>query len=170
LEKYPQKEVVLTTYKILKEKAFNEISNIDWGEWAVQMIEEGYDSISLFELAGIQKPYLQFELFDLTNKVLKDLQFDFDNKEKALDDYIYYLIKTNINNQEKYCEVLRELKIIYDQSNDNKTYLDFALYYWAKDDLIHFTETHYCIGANRNNIDDLIGAYFKIYLSSQRNK
>lgn len=55
---------VLSTYKILKAKAFNEDIDESWVDWAFEMMEAGYQSDNLYMLAGVTKPYNQFELHD----------------------------------------------------------------------------------------------------------
>jgi hypothetical protein len=50
------KKPVLSTYKILKDKAFNADINESWVNWAIEMMEEGFESINLYELAGTTRP------------------------------------------------------------------------------------------------------------------
>ena len=64
---------VLSTYKILKGKAFNEDIDETWIDWAIEMMEAGYESDNLYMLAGETKPFRQFELQELTRKILEDL-------------------------------------------------------------------------------------------------
>ena len=77
------KEPVLSTYRILKEKACNADINESWAEWAIEMMQVGYEAISLYQLAGISKPFNQFELQDLTKEVLEDLKLDYSDKRKT---------------------------------------------------------------------------------------
>ena len=107
--KYP----VLSTYKILKEKAFNSDINESWIEWGNEMMEAGYESVNLYELAGTTRPYNQFELQDLTNKIFKDLNLDYSDKANTLKNYVYFLLNSNIDKPEKYYKVLREFRDIY---------------------------------------------------------
>ena len=79
---------VLSTYKILKEKAFNSDIDESWVDWAIEMMEAGYEADSLYQLAGTLKPYNQFELQALTTLVLKDLQLDYSDKKKVLKNYV----------------------------------------------------------------------------------
>ena len=62
-------KLVISTYKILKEKDFNSDINKSWIDWAIEMMEAGFETDSLYQLAGISKPYNQFELQELTSKV-----------------------------------------------------------------------------------------------------
>ena len=159
------KEPVFSTYKILKEKISN--SDIDeiWINWAIEMIQAGYETDSLYQLVGISKPYNQFELQDLTNKVLKDLQLDYSNKRIILRNYIYFLVKSNIGTPKNYYKVLKELKDIFYELEEDIEYENFISLYWAKDDLDYSDDQHYWEGANKHNIDKIIEQQFKLYIT-----
>ena len=154
-------EPVLSTYKILKEKAFNYDIGESWVDWAIEMIEAGYEADSLYQLAGTLKPYNQFELQALTTQVLKDLQLDNSDKRKALKNYVYFLISSNVDRPENYLKVLREFRDIYYELDMDSEYQDLALLYWAKDDLLYADYQHYWDGANRENIDTIIKDKFE---------
>lgn len=157
------REPVLSTYKILKEKAFNSDIDESWVDWAIEMMETGYESDSLYQLAGTLKPYNQFELQVLTTQVLKDLQLDFSDKRKALKNYVYYLITSNLDKPENYYRVLGALRDIYYELDMDVEYQDLALLYWAKDDLLYADFQHYWEGANRQNIDAIIKEQFELF-------
>jgi len=158
------KKPVLSTYKILKEKACNADIDESWADWAIEMMQLGYEAESLYQLAGISKPFNQFELQDLTNKVLNDLQLDYSDKQKTIKKYIYFLLKSNLENTDKYYEVLKEFRDIYYELDLESEFQDLALLYWAKDDLIYDENQHYWDGANRTNIDKIIREQFEIYI------
>lgn len=164
------KQQVLTTYKILKEKACNADIDDSWTEWALEMIEAGYEADSLYQLAGISKPYNQFELRDLTNKVLNDLNLDYSDKRKTIKNYAYFLIKSNIENPKKYYNVLTEFRDIYYEFDMDREYQNFVLLYWAKDDLISEEVQWYWEGANKNNIDKIIEDQFKLFITKFENE
>jgi hypothetical protein len=157
------REPVLSTYKILKAKAFNSDIDESWVDWAIEMMEAGYESDSLYQLAGTLKPYTQFELQMLTTQVLKDLQLDFSDKRKALKNYVYYLITSNLDKPGNYYRVLGELRDIYYELDMDVEYQDLALLYWAKDDLLYADYQHYWEGANRQNIDAIIKEQFELF-------
>ncbi len=156
------KEPVLSTYKILKEKAFQSDINESWIDWAIEMMEAGYESINLYELAGTTRPYNQFELQDLTTKIFKDLNLDYSDKTKALKNYVYFLITSNLDKPENYYRTLREFRDIYYELNMDSEYQDLALLYWAKDDLLYADYQHYWEGANKENIDAIIKEQFEL--------
>lgn len=164
------KEPVLSTYKILKEKACNADIDESWSDWAIEMMQAGYEAVTLYQLAGISKPFNQFVLQDLTNKVLKDLELDYSDKRKTLENYVYFLIKSNLDNSERYYEILKEfIDIYYELDMDNK-FQNLALLFWAKDDLIYDEYQHYWDGADRTNIDKIIKEQFEIYIKQIENE
>ncbi len=158
------KKPVLSTYKILKERAFNSDVNESWIDWAIEMMEAGYESVNLYELAGTTRPYNQFELQELTNKVFKDLNLEYSDKTKILKNHVYFLLTSSIDKPEKYNKVLREFRDIYYELDADTEFQDLALLYWAKDDLIYSEFQHYWDGADRTNIDQIIREQFGLYI------
>ena len=156
---------VLSTYKILKEKACNADIDESWVDWAIEMMQAGYEADSLFHLAGISKPFNQFELQDLTSKVLRDLQLDYSDKRKSVTNYVYFLIKSNLNDTDKYYNVLKEFRDIYYELDMDSELQNLALLYWAKDDLLYDDYQHYWDGADKTNIDKIIKEQFELYIN-----
>jgi hypothetical protein len=156
---------VLSTYKILKAKAFNENIDETWIDWALEMMEAGYQSDNLYMLAGETKPFNQFELHELTRKVLEDLGFSYADKDAVLRNYIYYLISTSVDRPETYLKTLRELKNICQDLDLDTAYMDFYLLYYAKEDLTADEVQWYWDGANRENIDEIIQERFRKWMT-----
>lgn len=157
------KEPVLSTYKILKEKAFNADINDSWIDWAIEMMEAGYESINLYELAGITRPYNQFHLQDLTAKIFKEFNLDYSDKTQTIKNYVYFLLTSNIDKPETYEKVLRDFTDNYYELHMDSEYQDLALLYWAKVDLLYADYQHYWDGANRENIDAIIKEQFELF-------
>lgn len=155
---------VLSTYKILKATAFNENIDESWVDWALEMMEAGYESDNLYMLAGMTKPFNQFELHELTRKVLEELGFSYANKDTVLKNYVYYLISNSIDHSETYYKTLRELKNICQDLDLDSAYMDFYLLYYAKDGLTVEEVQWYWDGANRQNIDQIIKDYFRKWM------
>ena len=78
---------VISTYRVLMKKAFNEDIDESWVEWALEMMEAGYESDNLYILAGLSKPYNHFELQELTDKVFADLNLDTSGKLLTISNY-----------------------------------------------------------------------------------
>ena len=154
------KKPVLSTFKILMEKSFNSDIDETWINWAMEMMEAGFENENLYVLAGISKPYNQFELQDLTTKVLTELNLEFSNQKLVIKNYVYYLISNSIYKIETYLETLRELKDICIGLNMEDEYMNFYLLYFAKDDLIEQEDQYYWDNATRENIDQIITENF----------
>ena len=155
---------VLSTYRILKAKSLNESVDEYWIDWAIAMVEAGYESNHLYELAGETKPYNQFHLQDLTTKVFKDLGLDYSDRDTVIRNYVYYLIMSSVSLPETYYRVLRELRNICLDLDYDSRYMDFYCLYYAKDDLLVDEYQYYWAGANRENIDQIITEKFTAWL------
>lgn len=155
---------VISTYRILMKKAFNEDIDESWIEWALEMMGVGYESDNLYILAGITKPYNQFELQELTNKVIAELKLDTNDKSLTIRNYVYYILSTTINEPNKYLSTLREVKDICIELDMESEYMDFYLLYFAKDDLNDSENQWYWDCADRNNIDAIIKEKFQEYI------
>jgi hypothetical protein len=151
---------VFSTYKILMNKAFNQDIDESWIDWAMEMVEAGFESDNLYILAGMTKPFNQFELQELTNNVLRDLHLDYNDKDTVIRNYAYFIIKSSIDNPDSYLTTLQELKDICINLNMEKKYMDFYLLYFAKDDLIESENQWYWQGATRENINGIIKNQF----------
>jgi hypothetical protein len=81
----------------LFEKALNCDIDSYWIDWAIEMMEAGFESKHPNILAGMTQPFNQFELHDLTDKVLFELNLDYSNKYATIRNYVFYLIKVSQN-------------------------------------------------------------------------
>jgi len=156
---------VLSTYRTLLAKAFNEDINESWVDWAIGMIEAGYESEHLYILAGQNKPNNQFKLQDLASRVLQELELDHDNKATVINNYVSYLISKSVGHPETYHRTLDELNDIYYGLDMDSQYKDFHLLYFAKDALITDEVQWYWDDANRENIDKIIDEKFHKWLN-----
>jgi hypothetical protein len=157
------KEVV-STYKVLMKKAFNDDIDECWVEWALEMMEAGYESDNLYILAGISKPYNQFELQELTDQVIADLNLKTSDKSLMIINYVYYILSTTINEPNKYLSTLRKVKDICIGLDMESEYMDFYLLYFAKYDLNESENQWYWDSADKNNIDEIIKRKFQEYI------
>lgn len=157
---------VLSTYRVLKSKALNENVDESWIDWAIAMMEAGYESDNLYMLAGETKPYNQFQLQVLTTKVFQDLGLDYSDRDLVILNYAYYLVSVSVNHPETYYRTLRELCRICQDLDLDSRYMDFYLLYYAKDDLLVGENQYYWDGANRQNIDQIITKYFSNWLNN----
>ena len=153
-------QVIPSTYKFLALKFFNGSVDERWSDWAVDMMQVGFDTESLPMLALLEKPYNQFELKELTDKIFDELGLDYTDKDFVITRYVHYMLDEAIAGRWKLINVLRELRNLYYELDDGWLF-DFYLLYFAKEDLTGYGFTTYWNGATQANIDDIIISEFK---------
>ena len=151
---------VESTYEILAWKYLNKSVDEKWSDWAVEMMMAGYETEHLIELAGIEKPFNQFELHELIEKVFLELNLDYKNQDKIVTNYVTFLAKGVLNGSRDMLKTLRDLKDLYIALDyDSKLYGFYSLYF-AREDLNHDTVQWYWKGADRTNIDKICTDFF----------
>lgn len=155
-----------STYEIIAWKHLDQSVDEKWSNWAVDMMMVGYETEHLIELAGIKKPYNQFELKELTDKVFEELNLDYTNQDKVVIDYVRYLAMEVLNENRELLKTLREIKdLCISLDYDSKIY-DFYSLYFAKEDLNYDTVQWYWDGADRSNIDKICIDYLKKWINA----
>jgi hypothetical protein len=149
-----------STAEIVALKALNRNVDEKWVDWAVDMLVAGFDTEHLVILAGESKPYNQFQLQNLTDKVFNEMHLDYSDKDKAIKNYACYLIDKVLNNDIEILKVLNILKDICIELDYEKYLFDFYLLYFTKVDLSYSENQYYWNGATRENIDSIIIDYF----------
>ena len=151
---------VKKTLEILGLKALNREINRTWVDWAIDMLLAGYDTEYLTILAGENEPFNQFQMQDIADKVLMELQLDYSNKEQTIKNYACYLIEKSLEGETDNFIVLNELKDICIELDYEKYLYEFYLLYFAKYDLLYSENQWYWDGATKENIDNIINDYF----------
>jgi hypothetical protein len=151
---------VKTTAEILAFKALNRDIDKAWVDWAVDMLMAGYDTEHLIILAGESEPFNQFQMQELADKVLTELQLDYSDKDHAIKKYACYLIDKSLDGELDNFKVLDILKDICIELDYEKYLYDFYSLYFAKDDLSYSENQWYWDGATRENIEKIIADYF----------
>ena len=118
------------TYKIV---AFAEIQQVDTNEsidWAIEMMELGYESASLHMLAGFTKPTNYFEVIAYVKDTLDELRIEMKSGDDAILSYACYyvhqiakgqIVRENLTELYKFCQMRDYEDLVY----------DFYLLYWA---------------------------------------
>lgn len=153
-----------STAEILAFKMLGRSIDKKWIDWAYDMLEAGFETENLVMLAGEIEPFNQFELQSLAEKVLKELHLTWDDSELVYKNYVCYLVSEALQGKLKGVYVLDIVKNIYLEKDCEPSLEDFAMLYWAYDDLIHSENQEYWDGATRENIDEIVKAYFEEWL------
>ena len=152
--------IVKSTSEILAFKVLNRNVNNVWINWAVEMLMEGYSSENLLYLAGENEQTNQFELQKIADRTLKELELDYSDHDKVVENYICFLLDEAISERRNYKSVLKNLKDLCIELDYESSLYDFYSLYFAKEDLEYSTHQWYWENANRENIDQIIKDYF----------
>ncbi len=148
-------KVIESTYEILAWKYLNYGVNEKWSDWATEMMIAGFETDSLVKLAIMEKPYNQFELHQLVEKIFIELNLDYKNSTKIMNDYVTYLAKQVVGGKRDLTKTLRDLKDLHNELDNQINIYDFYCLYFAKEDLNYDVVQWYWEGATRENIDKI---------------
>lgn len=155
---------VPSTYEIIAWKFFNRSVDEKWAEWAVEMMMAGFETESLPMLALLERPYNQFELKELTDRILDELGLSNQSKDTVVYNYASYLVCLGIGGERDISSVLSSLKAMYYALDSDSDLLNFYLLSYAKEDLAFSEVQYYWDGADRSNIDEVIVNEFREWL------
>lgn len=151
------KQISNLTYKIV---AFTEIQQIDINDsidWALEMINLGFESPTLFMLASIKKPANYFEAIEYVKDAIQELGFEMKNGDNATLSYASYYIhlianghfvRDNLTKLYQFCQIRDYESLVF----------EFYLLYWAWDDLDYEENAYspYWEEATPSNIQQII--------------
>jgi hypothetical protein len=128
-------------------------------DWAIEMMELGYETPSLLMLSSFSKSekyYTSyFEIIEYLNDSIKELGLELKVKEDAVLSFSSYYIKRIAEKN----SVRENLKVVYKlHLNDfDKSISDFCLLYWAWQDIDYGLEQNgYWQGVNTANIEETV--------------
>jgi len=151
---------VKSTAEVLAFKVLNRDVDKVWVDWAFDMLMAGFDTEHLRILAGENEPFNQFQMQELADKVLAELQLDYSDKDQTIKNYACYLIDKSLDGELDNFKVLKILKDICTELDFEPYLYDFFSLYFAKDDLLHSDNQWYWDGATKDNIEQIITNYF----------
>lgn len=147
---------VKSTYKVLANKVFQQDSAEEWIDWAIAMIEAGFESTHLFILAGLSPRLNRFEFDEIVNKTLQEHSLDKATNEDLVNDYVYYLIGEALAGNLPTKTVLDKLRSVCRYKNYDDGLLPFYLLAYAKEELEELGVQFYWKDADKSNIDSII--------------
>ena len=160
------KEVSNLTNKILAYKELEDFKMDNSIDWAVEMLQLGYETPSLLILAGISKPTNFFESEKYLIDTINELNLKIPERKEAIFLYCKDII-TQIAARENIRKNLYQLYKIAQTINDDKRIFDFYLLYWAWGDFDYGQEySHYWEDATSSNIEQVIVDHAQKWLTS----
>lgn len=125
------------------------------------MMQAGFETETLPMLSLLDKPFNQFELKELTDRILDELGLNYKDKEVVVRNYTTYLVDLGIKGEKGLRVILNTLRDIYYATDYDAEYSDFYLLAYAKEDLEFDEFQYYWNDADRTNIDEEILKVFK---------
>ena len=125
-------------------------------DWAVGLLEHGYDSRSLRILAVQDEPFNHFELAALRDRVLSELSLpELDNADPVTS-YVREVLAGVLSDRKQLGSVFREVSELAIQLGYPSELQPFYLLRFAWEDLQEQEMQWYWPGADRGNIEDIM--------------
>lgn len=136
----------------------------NWSNWAIEMLQAGFETEHLAQIIILEKPLNQFELKWLADKILNELSLKFNDCKKALLDYASYLMHQAFENKITFIKALSLIKELYLFLDYEYELSEFYELYHAKIDLEENGIQFYHQEATKENIDFIIFEEFSSWL------
>ena len=118
------------TYKVA---GFSEVPNFnsdDFVDWAIEMLQLGFESESLLILCGLAKPTNYFESVEYLKKAFQELGLTLKTGKNGIISYSSYLIK-NLSEKKDVKTNLKLIQQLCVEKDYEKVIYDFYLLHWA---------------------------------------
>lgn len=152
--------IVKSTYKVLINKVLPYESVEAWKDWALEMMEAGFETEHLILLAGLSTDVNHFKLDEIIRNALKELSLDAMPEKEIVYGYVYYLVDQALSSKMSTKAVLGTLRDLCRDRDYDKELLNFYLLAYAQQELEEAGEQFYWEGANNDNMDTIINTEF----------
>jgi hypothetical protein len=147
--------ISVLTNKMIAYPVITNFNSDECIDWAIEMINLGYENENILILAGLSKPANYFETIKYLNSALSELNLQPKSGEEGIVSYGHYLISL-ISSGRSVRQSLGEITDISIGTENSNILFDFRLLYWAWGDLDYNKDyQHYWEGANINNIEQI---------------
>jgi pyruvate/oxaloacetate carboxyltransferase len=148
--------------------AYNVIPDINMDEvvdWAIEMLQLGYETPHLLILSGLSNPINNFEAISYLKKTLQELHLEEKTGEAGAISLCSYYIQKIADGE----HIRENLALLYRyQSTFDYDHLisDFFNLYWAWQDLDEEGNQYYWPDADADNIEDIVIKTAKDWISN----
>jgi hypothetical protein len=158
----------VTTAEILARKALERPCGAECVSWAIEQIEAGQDSKSLYVLAGLSGPLNHFEVAQLRDRVLAELDIPEDVQADPISAYVGELVQSALRSDRSLREVFSEITTLSIELGYPSELQAFYNLHFAAEDLSYSEDQWYWIGATRENIDRVMLEQAESFVSRRR--
>ena len=156
---------MVSTAKVLADKALQLRAGQQCVEWASTMLERGHSGEYLQMLAAFSGDLNHFEVSEYRDRALEELGIVQCTRDTAVCDYAAEILKEYLSGHLPMRDALatvHELCAAADMLND---LYDFYLLFWALDDLLEMGVQHYWGDADLSNIESIFQSRIIHFLS-----
>lgn len=157
---------MITTARILADKALQQPCGQACVDWAISMLEQGRDGGYLSMLASMAPPFNHFEVAELRDRSLQELGVAEVSDAEAITRYATETLRLAASGAielEPALAIVKDLCVATDYSDDLH---DFYLLYFAYTDLQESEVQWYWEGATRSNIESIVRERAQAYLAA----
>ena len=161
-------DVYEETYKLLAQRHFSYFDSIKLVDWAVMMLENGYDSVSLIILAGLDKDSTE-EREKYFWKTIEELSIEVNKADfELIDNYAIYIAESVVNNKISPKDGLSIMQNIVRSTDYSHKYIQFYDLDEDLDYLKYNNSTIFNIGLSLENADSFIVKEFDLFLETEK--
>jgi hypothetical protein len=146
----------LTTIQILARRARELACGMECVDWAIGLVEQGYDSPSLRMLSGLSPPLNHFEVADLRERVLADLSPPELQLSDPVTEYVRELVVSAVAEERPMFRTFHQVAQLAIELGYPRELQAFYNLSFAWEDLQISEEQWYWNGATRGNIDQIM--------------
>ena len=156
-----------TTKMIMAKRALSARLGADAAKWACAMLESGSDTPHLRMVAGTTGHENTFELDELVDRALKELNFSVPSKNTGLVLYAQELAQDYLNSGISRDELLQTICQLCIDTDYFKPLYPFYILRWAWDDLQDEDFSPHRQDVNRANFEDTLRSEIKALLETK---
>lgn len=148
---------ILLTVEIRALRAMGRMMDAKAVDWALALLEGGHNETSVAVLAGELPPFNPFEMNELVDRALKELEIaPHGSREDAAVAFTSVRVKQHLDKQMSAEQMLAELSALCIELDYLDEIYDFYLFHFGLDDLKHGEFCYHLPEANRENIHQLL--------------
>ena len=147
---------VVTTNRILAEKLLQDSCGQNCVDWAIGMLGQGRDTHHVLRLAGMIPPHNHFEIAELRDKALRELEIPDISVTEAITKFTVELLQAALCGETDMVAALAEVKELCIANDYQGDIMEFYHLYFALTDLQYSDVQWYWPGATAENISAII--------------
>jgi hypothetical protein len=144
--------MAVSTIEILARRKLECSCGQECVDWAIGMLERGFESRSLLMLAGMTPPLHHFEIRDLRDRALEEMGLPERHIEDPVTAYVVAMVSAALADVGALREVFATVARIAIETGYPNELMPFYLLHFAAEDLRHQDTQWYWPEANRTNI------------------